>query len=173
MNFAMRLKSYSKVIGLLPLCGAVAFVGDVASKARAADALGSNIVVSIDRTTGDWDDLAMGAPSAEDDADQSHNPRAVFSYVAAYGKPDANAGAQGLILPRLNDGKVPENGDDPANNTWFDTKGNSRILLNLGESMNIARVNVYSWHAGALAPQQYTLWASERETPPRAEPADL
>jgi len=104
----------------------------------------ADILVSIDRTTLDWSDLGMGAPTAEDDADQSQNPNAVFSYVPSYGKPHAEAGARGLNLPRLNDGKLPTNGDDTVNNIWFDTTGNSRILVDLGESTNIARINVYS-----------------------------
>ncbi len=154
-------------------CLALAFLGLCAPGVIAAGTLAGNLVVSIDRTTGDWADLAMGAPSAGDDADQSQNPQAGFTYVAAYGKPHAEAGARGLFLPRLNDGKAPGSGDDPARNIWFDTKGNSRILLDLGESMDLARVNVYSWHAGALSPQQYTLWAADRGPAPDAEPADL
>lgn len=130
------------------------------------------VEVRIDRTLGDWSELAMGPPSADDDADQSRNPRAVFTYIPSYGKPDPEAGAIGNRLPRLNDGKIPENDDDHANNVWFDTARHSRILLDLGANMDIARINVYSWHAGALAPQQYTLWASDRAMPDPA-PEDL
>lgn len=115
----------------------------------------------------------MGPPSAEDDADQSRNPRAVFSYVPAFGKPHADAGARGFNLPRLNDGKFASSGDDPANSTWFDTKENSRVLVDLGRNTSIARINVYSWHSGALSPQRYTLWASDAESTPSADPADL
>ena len=53
-----------------------------------------DIVVSIDRTTLNWTALGMGAPSEEDDADQSQNPRTVFSFVPSYGKPHADAGAK-------------------------------------------------------------------------------
>ncbi len=69
------------------------------------------IEVSVDRTTQAWSDLAMGPPSSDDDADQSQNAKAVFSYVPAYGKPHIDAGASGLILPRLNDGRFAANGD--------------------------------------------------------------
>ena len=118
---------------------------------------GADIVVTVDRTGRDWSDLAMGPPSAEDDADQSQNQRAVFTYVPAYGKPHADAGARGLALPRLNDGKSALSGDDPQNSTWFDTRGNSRVLVDLGRQMEVARINVFSWHSGALSPQRYTL----------------
>ena len=115
----------------------------------------------------------MGPPSPEDDADQIQNAKAVFSYLPCFGKPHADAGASGFHLPRLNDGKFASSGDDPANSTWFDTKGNSRVLVDLGRNTRISRINVYSWHSGALSPQRYTLWASDAGSPPDAEPADL
>ena len=133
----------------------------------------NEVMVSIDRTTQAWSDLAMGGPSSEDDADRSRNTNAVFSYVPGFGKPHADAGASGYNLPRLNDGKYAANGDDPANSTWFDTKGNSRVLVDLGRSISIARINAYSWHSGALSPQRYTLWASDAESAPTTEAADL
>lgn len=131
------------------------------------------IVVSVDRTTRDWSDLAMGPPSTDDDADQSQNPNAAFSYVPGFGKPHAEAGASGFKLPRLNDGRFAANGDDPANSMWFDTKGNSRVLVDLGRNTSVARINVYSWHSGALSPQRFTLWASDAESAPSTEAADL
>lgn len=131
------------------------------------------VVVSVDRTTQDWSDLAMGPPSSADDADRSRNTNAVFQYVPDYGKPHADAGALGLELPRLNDGKCAATGDDPANSTWFDTKGRSRILLDLGRTLEVARINVFSWHSGALSPQRYTLWASEAEVAPSATSTNL
>jgi hypothetical protein len=86
--------------------------------------------------------------------------------MPAYGKPHADAGARGLDLLRLNDGKSAATGDDPANSTWFDTKGHSRVLVDLGRKMDLARINVFSWHSGALSLQRYTLWASEAESVP-------
>ncbi len=59
--------------------------------------------------------------------------------------------------------------DDPAHSTWFDTRGTSRILVDLGRRMRVSRINVFSWHAGPLAPQRYTLWATDREELPEAE----
>lgn len=136
-------------------------------------AYAGEIVVSVDRTTRDWSDLAMGPPSAADDADQTQNLNAAFSCVPAYGKPHADAGARGYYLPRLNDGKFALSGDDPANSTWFDTKGNSRVLVDLGRNTSIARINLYSWHSGALSPQRFTLWASDAESAPSTEAMDL
>ena len=146
--------------GLILLCGLLGAHAD-------------GVVVSVDRTTQDWSDLAMGPPSAEDDADQSRNVNAVFSYVPGFGKPHVDAGASGSRLPRLNDGKSAVTSDDPGNSTWFDTKGNSRVMLDLGTSLELARIHVFSWHSGALSPQRYTLWAAEGESAPAAEPADL
>jgi glycogen debranching enzyme len=159
--------SLGRIIGI-GLCSCMACMGIDVARVDATD-----IVVSLDKTTRDWADLSMGPPSGEDDADQSRNPRAVVSYVPLYGKPHADAGAKGTTLPRLNDGKAPGNGDDPNNNTWFDTQGHSRILVDLGARLDIARINVYSWHSGALSPQRYALWASERESTADAELPDL
>ena len=140
-----------------------------AHRSRAA----TNIVISLDRTTQDWSDLAMGGPAADDDADTSRNPRKLVSYVPGYGKPHADAGAIGTGLPRLNDGKFALTSDDPGNSIWFETKGNSRVLLNLGTAVDVARINVFSWHSGALSPQRYTLWAADGDSAPAADPADL
>jgi hypothetical protein len=139
--------------------------------AQGADA--NDVVVTVDRTSRAWSDLAMGAPSSEDDADQSLGTKVVFRYVPTFGKPHADAGARGLDLPRMNDGKSAANGDDPAHSTWFDTKGNSRVLVDLGRKVDLARINVFSWHSGALSPQRYILWASDAESAPSAEAADL
>ena len=159
-----------KFHGITSLLGSLCAAALLGGNAR-----GAEIVTSIDRTTRGWADLSMGAPSAGDDADQSRNqnPRVVFRYVPAYGKPHADAGAKGLELPRLNDGKGAATGDDPGNSTWFDTRGTSRIVADLQRPMDVARINVFSWHSGALSPQRYTLWASDREPAPSAEPEDL
>lgn len=135
------------------------------TRALSVPAAGPDIVVTIDRTTGDWDDLAMGPPSSTDDANYLRNPSALITAVPGFGRPDPESGAVGDRLPRLNDGKSPDSEDDHANNVWFDTASHSRILLDLGVGMDIARINVYSWHAGALSPQQYSLWASDLPAP--------
>ena len=134
---------------------------------------GNHIVVRVDRTTRDWSDLAMGPPSASDDADRGQNPRTEFRFVSGYGKPHTDAGSSGNTLPRLNNGRFPTSSDDPANNTWFDTKGNSRIVVDLGRSIALARINVYSWHSGALSPQRYSLWGSNSGTTPDNGTTDL
>ena len=68
---------------------------------------GNHIVVRVDRTTRDWSDLAMGPPSASDDADRAQNPRTEFRFVSGYGKPHTDAGSSGNTLPRLNNGRFP------------------------------------------------------------------
>ena len=150
------------------MCGAMALSTSVTLDAQAVD-----VVVNIDRTTLDWSDLGMGAPTTADDADQSQNPHVEFRFVPKYGKPHAEAGAVDYVLPRLNDGKLPGNSDDNTKNSWFDTAKNSRILVDLGESADLARINVYSWHSGALSPQNYTLWAAAGDTQPNVDSVDL
>ena len=111
----------------------------------------SDISIAQDRTVGDWSELAMGEPSNHDEADQEQNPQARISFVNGFGKPHVDAGARGELLPRLNDGQVAHHDDDPSNNVWFDTKGISRVLVDIGAAIDISRINVYSWHSGALS----------------------
>jgi glycogen debranching enzyme len=125
----------------------------------------TDITITHDRSLGDWSELAMGEPSNLDDADQKQNQRARCVYIDGYGKPHADAGASGRLLPRLNDGLVPQHDDDPSTNVWFDTKGQSRILVDLGVSTDVSRINVYSWHSGALSPQQYEVWGTASDSP--------
>ena len=128
----------------------------------------SDISIAQDRTVGDWSELAMGEPSNHDEADQEQNPQARISFVNGFGKPHVDAGARGELLPRLNDGQVAHHDDDPSNNVWFDTKGISRVLVDIGAAIDISRINVYSWHSGALSPQRYEVWGTARDSPDAA-----
>jgi hypothetical protein len=122
----------------------------------------SDITIAQDRTWGDWSELAMGETS---DLDQKQNPQARISFVNGFGKPHLDAGARGEFLARLNDGLVSQHDDDPSNNVWFDTKGISRVLVDIGAAIDISRINVYSWHSGALSPQRYEVWDTASDSP--------
>jgi hypothetical protein len=82
-------------------------------------------------------------------------------FILVDGRRDSNGGD----LAKLNDGKVPTEEDQPAENFFFSagTDG-GRLLVDLGGAIHIKQVNTYSWHPGTRGPQVYTLYASEGST---------
>ncbi len=66
----------------------LALMGSLVPSVQSVD-----FVVSVDRTTWDWSDLAMGPPSADDDADQSQNPQVAFTYSTNAGAISASTSA--------------------------------------------------------------------------------
>ncbi|MBN1362436.1 MAG: DUF1080 domain-containing protein [Sedimentisphaerales bacterium] len=81
--------------------------------------------------------------------------KATFTLVD--GRRDRNGGD----LDKLHDGKVPNEEDQPAENFFFaaSTTG-GRILVDLGDVLDIKQVNTYSWHPNTRGPQVYKLFAS-------------
>jgi hypothetical protein len=73
------------------------------------------------------------------------------------GERDGNGGE----LDKLNDGKLPTEADEPAENFFFNagTDG-GRIQVDLGSARDLKQVNTYSWHPGTRGPQVYKLYAS-------------
>ena len=94
--------------------------------------------------------------------------RATFTIVD--GRRDRNGGN----LDKLHDGKVPTEGDQPSENFFFNagTEG-GRLLIDLGDAIEIKQVNTYSWHPNTRGPQLYKLYASNgKPAPSGAEGAD-
>lgn len=93
----------------------------------------------------------LAAPSKNDAA-----TAAKFSLLE--GEADPNSGG----LAQLHDGRVPSEGDAPADNFFFNagTPG-GRLLVNLDRIVEIKQINTYSWHPGARGPQVYVLYASD------------
>jgi hypothetical protein len=91
------------------------------------------------------------SPSADDAA-----TKAKFTIVD--GERDSNGGD----VEKLNDGKLPSDQDEPAENFFFDagTEG-GRLLVDLGSVIAIKQVNTYSWHPNTRGPQIYKLYASD------------
>ncbi len=77
------------------------------------------------------------------------------------GRRDSNGGD----LARLQDGRLPTENDQPAENFFFNagTDG-GRLLVDLGNMIDIKQVNTYSWHPGPRGPQVYDLYASAGNT---------
>lgn len=75
---------------------------------------------------------------------------------------DGQSDPNGSRLRALNDGRLPDEEDQPSENFFFQagTEG-GRLQLDLGNVIAIKQVNSYSWHSGDRAPQVYTLYASD------------
>lgn len=90
------------------------------------------------------------APAADNAA-----AKAKFTIVA--GEADGNS----ADLSVLNDGKLPDEEDQPASNFFFaDNSEGGRLLVDLGGAVAIKQVNTYSWHPSTRGPQVFKLYAS-------------
>jgi hypothetical protein len=76
------------------------------------------------------------------------------------GEQDPAAGDTG----KLNDGKLPSESDEPAENFFFNqgTDG-GRLLIDLGHAVSIKQINSYSWHTDTRAPQVYKVYGNAGE----------
>lgn len=103
-----------------------------------------------DHAAADFKFKNVPAPSTSDAA-----TKAKFTIVD--GDRDENGGG----LDKLNDGKLPTEADEPAENFFFNagTDG-GRIQVDLGTARDLKQVNTYSWHPGTRGPQVYKLYAS-------------
>ena len=75
---------------------------------------------------------------------------------------DGESDLNGSNLRALNDGRLPAEEDDPANNFFFaqGTEG-GRLAVNLGRLIDLRQVNSYSWHPNTRGPQVYNLYAAD------------
>ncbi len=106
-----------------------------------------------DSTTLDFRFTDVPQPSQSDAA-----TKATFTLVD--GRRDRNGGD----LDKLHDGKIPGDEDQPSENFFFNagTEG-GRLLVDLGDAIEIKQVNTYSWHPNTRGPQYYRLYASDGE----------
>src|SRR5687768_4553778 len=104
-----------------------------------------------DTATADFKFENVGSPSRSDAAN-----RAKFTILR--GQRDTNGGE----LDQLNDGRLPSNDDEPGANFFF-TAGSEggRILVYLGDTIEIQKINTYSWHSDTRGPQVYKLYAAD------------
>ena len=86
--------------------------------------------------------------------------KAVFTLVD--GQRDINGGE----LTKLNDGRLPQQEDQPAENFFFRAgSAGGRVVADLGEIIALRQINTYSWHPGSRGPQVYRLYASDGLAP--------
>ncbi len=115
----------------------------------------AEIKVAVERN--DNDHAAAGfkfknipAPSTSDAATKA-------KLTIVDGERDDNGGE----LDKLNDGKLPTEADEPAENFFFNAGTNGgRIQVDLGSARDLKQVNTYSWHPSTRGPQVYKLYAS-------------
>ena len=69
-------------------------------------------------------------------------------------------------LSALIDGRLPSNEDDPGANVFFNSgSSGGRFRMDLGNVIDIAQINSYSWHPNSRGPQLYKLYAAEGSEP--------
>src|SRR4051812_28885861 len=72
---------------------------------------------------------------------------------------DGASDPAGSNLGALNDGRLPEEEDQPGRNFFFKAGDDGgRLQLDLGSVMEVKEVNSYSWHPAERAPQLYKLY---------------
>ncbi len=68
----------------------------------------------------------------------------------------------GAKLDALIDGILPTQEDQPRANFFFDSNSfGGRFQMDLGNVIDIAEVNTYSWHPNSRGPQVYILYGSD------------
>lgn len=100
-----------------------------------------------------------------------------FSDVPAPARDDVGAKSKWLLLvgeldpngadfTALTDGVLPTDQDQPSANLFFSAGSTGgRFRLDLGNVMEIAQVNTYSWHSNTRGPQVYLLYATDGANP--------
>ena len=75
---------------------------------------------------------------------------------------DGEADPNGGDLSKLNDGKLPDQEDQPAENFFFNAgTAGGRLQMDLGGIISIKQINTYSWHPSTRGPQVYKLYGSD------------
>jgi len=159
-NANLRVAGLDVLLKVDPAAGIAAANEILANKTQR-----SGTYVLTDKGASGFDALKTGGTSNADIADASKKNGATFTWVKSFGGPHAKGGPEGDTLPRLNDGSVARNNDDVDRCVWFDNN-ESRILLDLKKTLEIARVNTFSWHSSNRAPQKFTLWGAGGDTLP-------
>jgi hypothetical protein len=69
-------------------------------------------------------------------------------------------------IAALTDGVLPTEQDQPEANFFFEAGSDGgRFLIDLGEIIDVAQVNSYSWHPNTRGPQVYALFVSDGKDP--------
>ena len=75
---------------------------------------------------------------------------------------DGEIDSNGADLSALTDGRLPTIDDEPQENFFFNAGTNGgRFMMDLGNNIEIAQINTYSWHPDTRGPQVYKVYASD------------
>jgi Peptidase of plants and bacteria len=101
--------------------------------------------------TADFKFKNVPSPSKTDAA-----TRAKFSIL------DGRRNSNGGELDCLHDGRLPSQEDEPASNFFFAAGSEGgRLLVDLGDAIEIQSINTYSWHPDSRGPQVYKLYVDD------------
>ncbi|MCC7063099.1 MAG: hypothetical protein IT456_09865 [Planctomycetes bacterium] len=146
-----------------------------------------NGMVEMDASTAAWELLAMGAPSRGDYLDAASGTGAKIAFVPGFARahgrkapPDGAVDtAETLALPTLADGQAQQNSDDWQHSVWFDKykaggreTDDGRFVVDLQKSVEVSRINTFTWHTGYRSTQQFDVYGSDAASPD-ATAADL
>lgn len=75
---------------------------------------------------------------------------------------DGQLDPNGADLTALIDGMLPMSADETGANVFFNARSfGGRFRIDLGNAIEIAQVNSYSWHTSVRGPQLYKLYTSD------------
>ena len=112
-----------------------------------------------------------------------HNPNSVanrefkFRNIASPSKDDAATNAKLTLidgdldqgsgsLATLVDGRLPQDEDEPGGNVFFRAGSTGgRFRMDFTTSIEIARINSYSWHPNSRGPQLYKVYGADGSEP--------
>ena len=122
----------------------------------AASAARAEVQVIVDRNDGASASPAFKFKNVPSPLTNDAAAKATFTIVD--GENDGNGGN----IRRLNDGRLPEEDDQPGQNFFFaQGSDGGRLGVDMGSAIEIKQVNTYSWHAASRAPQVYKLYAAD------------
>ena len=137
----MKNHAYIITIGILLLVG-------LAAHAEVKVTVGHN----------DNDDAALAFKFKNVPSPSANNAAIRVKFTIVDGEADPNGGD----LSKLNDGKLPDDEDQPDENFFFNAgTAGGWLQVDLGGVINIRQVNTYSWHPNTRGPQVYKLYASD------------
>jgi len=126
----------------------VVLTGCLAAQAEVRITIGHN---SGDGTTPKFKFKNVPLPS-------SSNAAMFAKFTIVDGESDPASGG----LSKLNDGKLPDEEDQPGNNFFFNAgTAGGRLEADLGKVISLRQINTYSWHPNTRGPQVYKLYASD------------
>lgn len=141
--------------------------GDGANAAVWTERVAAAYPLDLESTTMEWVDLRLGAPSSDDYLDASSGTGATIEYVPDFASVHGKQGDD-RALPVLMDGKGSSNDDDLAGSVFFDRRrvrnrdtDRGRFVVDLKSSVDVSRVQSFSWHKGGRARQRYVLYGSD------------